>query len=707
MKLKKSYILLASAALLTGACSENAWNDHLDGFQVPGAAEGVSNATYTLTSDDYATIASLAANKAIAEELGDDEVEALALVGTSGTFTTDEQARRYIPALLATTDKNLPFYTYNDESNVKVTYNVTTELPEAIQSINRGVVTYTVNEEDYQMVWGSEEDFINAFAPMKPASGNIPQLLYNNVTAKAGQYAIVTYNEATANPVFGDAGSTEPAGPTWSETSIAGAIDDAAAEKGETIEIHGIVTAIDARGFIVTDKSGSILCYQASGYDQNAVPLYSEVIISGPVSVYNHGYQLSIDSSSYTVCGEGEYTYPTPKVVTGADMDAAIALESNFHPQYVQFTGKASVSGNYYNITVDGASTAIGSLYMTPDYIKAMVTDGETYTFTGYYMAISGGKYYNLVCTDVAAPGKAPKRRTVKRAAVGVIETSVKNAIYLYDGSNWKVASDLIVLSNADYTAMGSTYGNLSGTQPEQYIPTYLKSTYPYAAEGDAKIVAYLYYNGSSTAYAAKNFVLTNGVWTINAGEATSQFTKTDNEWKFNPSVVIDLPYSRNTDPSYTYYIACMDWVFTNISEPMGFTWADVEDKNIETFIDYRKNAEFYSGASAYYGNVDVRASTALSHAPEGYTGYDGLTNDEITLLLKKRFCTEVFPGALEKLNGDMMPADGMDVTVTVNFTAYDGGAVPSTVVYTVVAPGKFRYKSSTWVNEGEDADWK
>ena len=84
----------------------------------------------------------------------------------------------------------------------------------------------------------------------------------------------------------------------------------------------------------------------------------------------------------------------------------------------------------------------------------------------------------------------------------------------------------------------------------------------------------------------------------------------------------------------------------------------------------------------------------------EGYTGYDGLSNEEITELMKKRFCTVVFPAALSKLHPDAKPIDGMDVTYTFNITAYTGSAEEVTIVYLVTGPGQFSYQSSSWVSD-------
>lgn len=704
MKLYKSLILFAAPALLLGSCSENSWNDHLDGFQTPGAASGTTTASYTLTSADYAAIPTLAANKALAEANGEtDELNAIA----SGTFVNDDQARKYIPALLASSDKGLPYFTYNNGSSLKVSYNVLTELPEKVQAVNRGVEKLTISEAEYKMVWDSEENYINAFAPSHPAIEFVPELLSDKFDdLMAGDVVIVNYNESSVNPVFtsgGGSGGGEIAGPTWSETSVIGS-----ATLDQKIQIHGVVTAICSRGFIISDASGSILCYQSSGFDQNAIPMYSKVIVNGTVSAYNSGLQIAITNESYDVVGEGAYTYPSPVKVNGAAMDAAIAQTDNFLARYVEFTGTVSISGNYYNIYVDGAETAIGSLYMTPDYIKAMIEDGNRYTFTGYFNAISGGKYYNLVCTDVTSPGTVSLRHDVKRAPASSISVNPAVAIYQKASSGWAPMSGVSILSDADYKAMGLSYSNLSGTQPDTYLPLYCNANFPYAVEGDSHIVAYLYYANGVSNYMAREYVKTNGEWVINAGLSSSQFSKAENEWKYNPSVIVDLPYSRNTDPSYTYYMTCVEWVFENISKKIDPNCTLTAAKGeAAPFLDYRGNAEFYSGASAYYGNVDVRASSAKNNAPKDYTGYDGMTDDEITLLLKKRFSTEVMPAALSILHSDMKPSADMEVTLTLNFSAYfDDKEIRCQIIYEVTAPATFTYRSSTWVEEGQDADW-
>ena len=239
---------------------------------------------------------------------------------------------------------------------------------------------------------------------------------------------------------------------------------------------------------------------------------------------------------------------------------------------------------------------------------------------------------------------------------------------------------------------MGQKYGNLSGTLPAELLPIYLKNNHPYAAAEDEIVVAYKYYDGATTSYQAAQYIYNGSEWVINAGETNSQFVKRNGYWIYDPSVVITLPESR-TEPSLTYYTAAVNWVFENISKPMGGV-----SLNDGPYMDVKYgNSEFYSGASFYYCNVDVRGANAKSKYPELYEQY---TDDEATEVIKQRFVFETMPAVLAQLHSDAVPVDGMEVTYTINFTAYTGARTVETVVYTVTAPGTFEYKSCTWFPE-------
>lgn len=686
--IKNGFLALGAVALLAG-CDENDWNDKLDGFEVPEPGTSVETLNYTLTAADYTKIL----NQAPYTSIGTQEERAL--IAATNSFTTDAEARQFIPAILRDSTNN--FFALSNGSAVKVTYNVAANRPQSVLLINKGVELLTLSEDDYMTIWGSDDNYINAFSPSHPFSSRTVNgiLKAEFPDAEAGQYAVVTYNEATENPIFGTIGGDEPdvPEPSFQPTSVIGS-----AAEGDAVDIKGYITAVNNRGFILTDNSGSILCYQASGFDVASVAVGNQISLSGEVGSYGKGLQIAITEESYTVEGTGAYTYPAPVVYTGAMMDEAVARTGNELAQYVQFTGKASVSGNYYNFAVDGASTAQGSGYQVPQFIRDQITAGETYIVRGYFASVSSGKFFNVVITSVENAANA-SGAPAHRAPVNDVTTTVKNAILYFDGTSWLSMNGVEVLQPADYKAMGQTYPNLSGSLPSQLLPIYLKNNHPYAEAGDEIVIAYNYYNGSGSSYQAAQYIFNGSDWALNAGETTSQFVKRNGFWIFDPSVVITLPESR-TEPSLTYYTAAVNWVFNNISKPMG----GVSLKEGPYMDAKYGNSEFYSGTSFYYCNVDIRGANAKSKFPELYEEY---TDDEVTALMQKRFCLETMPAVLAQLNPDAVPVDGMEVTYTVNFTAYTGARSVETVVYTVTGKGQFQYKSCTWFANGEDADWK
>ena len=233
---------------------------------------------------------------------------------------------------------------------------------------------------------------------------------------------------------------------------------------------------------------------------------------------------------------------------------------------------------------------------------------------------------------------------------------------------------------------MGQSHDNFSGDVPSNYMPIMLKNRFPYADTDDTMFVAYYYYDSSSktTTTRCDQYLYNGTEWTLNDGivTETAQFVKSNGKWNYDPSMVITLPYGKGVAISTLYFQTCVDWVRDNVTDGAAY-------------ISSYGNNEYYCGTSAYQGNVDMRPGSAK----EAYAGYASMSDDEVMALMKKRFETEVMPGALAILHPDMKPIDGIDVTVTINFYYYtaDRKTLPATVVYKVTAPATFEFVSCTW----------
>lgn len=194
---KNIFFAIGTTAILA-SCSENSWNDHLEGFESGVNYNNAIEAAYTMTAADYSAVASNSTNKELAESAGlSNELKA---VGTNAMFSSEIPARQYLPAYLASS--SAPYFVAPEGSKINITYEETGETDPIIAQI-AGATSYTVSKNDYIRAWGSEVDYISAFAPMTSAENKLPGILKTAIPeAEAGAYAIVSYNESESNPVF-------------------------------------------------------------------------------------------------------------------------------------------------------------------------------------------------------------------------------------------------------------------------------------------------------------------------------------------------------------------------------------------------------------------------------------------------------------------------------------------------------------------------
>lgn len=648
----KAYIrltLAAAVALGTAACDENSWNDHLDGFDKIDDAPvtDVQSIDYTLTPADYTAIASNATNTALAGTEGKD---ALAAVGTKKMFSADAPASLYVPAFLSST--SFPYFTLNEGSAVKVTY--TQALATAQTALDAtGAQMLTVPGEFYaESVWESDEDYIDAFAPSKPAATYLPDFLADEADANDGLYAVVQYRQVAVDPTFGGEQPVEP------------------------VEVFAQSFTEDLGAFTIEDKVlPAELTYVWSWGGAN---------YGAKASAYSGG--VSYATESWLISPEIDLTG-----ITGTEMTFEHVVNKfpdlEFAKANCTLWGRRS-GGNWQQIAIPEYTDNTSWTFGASGTISLAAFDGSKMQFAFKYVSEEGKsgtwEIKNLTVTGTPSRADAPARA----AATGA---TLCNAVYYYNGSGWTVPSDFVVLQPGDYADMGQRYTNLSAAEP--YLSTYLGIKYPYAAKDDVKYVLWLHYASGTTAYDCSEYVYDGSVWTPApvSETVTEQFARTADGWLYSPDVNITLTAGKNQPLSTQYYQACVDWVFENICKPLG-------DTNIKSglyYISSYGNNEYYSGTSAYQGNVDLRPSAARAQYP---AEYETMTDDEIITLEKTRFMNEVMPGALATLHPDAKPIDGIDVHYNITFAAYNGSTTTYYLaVFRVSGPGTFEPVSCDW----------
>lgn len=201
-------------------------------------------------------------------------------------------------------------------------------------------------------------------------------------------------------------------------------------------------------GFIITDSSEAYLFVYANESNTPAVGTkLSE--ISGTIGSYNKGYQLT--SYSYTENGTTEVSLPEPTEFDYAKVQDYITntATTDQMPTYITYTGKLSISNNYYNVILDGGSDYQCSLYFDKTkFADLSKHDGKNITVKGFITAVSSGKYINTCVTSIE-PGEEVEEPEQPDPA---------DAIYFnnFDKS--------VVTSNTNLTASTNVYKNETGT---------------------------------------------------------------------------------------------------------------------------------------------------------------------------------------------------------------------------------------------------
>lgn len=667
-------LLVCGTFLTLAGCSENSWNkDYLDGFEVPPVNSTVSSVEYTLTSADYKTLAGLSSAKALAKESGDSAI--LAKVGNNGYFIGGVSAQKYAPLFMASS--SFPYFVANNGSTVSLTYQEQVELPEICNSVYNAKV-YTLNNDDYQIVWNGPT-YTDAFAPsMIPAAYMGKILAQAYPSAEAGQYALVNYNVAGEEPKFQPVEITP--------------VKDV--KKGAGVTLDGYVTAICAQGYILSDETGSILVYHGKNFDASKYLIGMRMQVAGAGSSYNGGLQLSPESGKENnIAATSGYSYPAPEVLTAESFDTyaqtfatANTESAGLLAKYVEATVEFTSVGNYVNFSLPGATIA-GSAYQATDALKEMLEKGKTAKICGYVMSANINRdtkaptYLNFIITSV--DGNKVYANAEEQPYVPApipVDNYAANGLYSFDGSKWSVSEETYVVSPTELVEMGYS-PTLSNTDAARVLPIFLKQTFPYATAGTSKFLSYQ----SGKKYAnCKEFVYDGNEWIENTGVEvkTGQFAKVNGKWMFNPNITISIPAVRNSDEGKLFYKPIVDWV---------------RDNQGAGYIDSYGNSEFYSGCSYYYCNVNITANTAAGYAP-----WSGTPVNEIQEKMKHNFLYETVPYAWATLypNADLIEGYTEPIIYELDYVTYDAASATTndTVRYEVVGPAQFKLVYSTWL---------
>ena len=412
-------ILFTSSLLLAlfSACS-----DYNDQFGINSGLTDVKNVTMTLEATDYGSIAQLTANQELALSRDPENktfLEALNAVSTNKYFTEAASGEDYLPAYL-----NAKYPNADVGSKFVVTYNQY-QAPSSYLADFKNISSYTLTADNYKTVWGEN---VNASFLSPSSVSKIPSLLKDNVSnAASGDMKVVYYAYSDLEPSTGG---------NSGEVSYTKLSEVVANTAGAEYTVKGEVVATYARGFLLSDGTATVLVYL------NTYPNYSigdVVSVSGTTSKYSGLMQFPAASVVTLLERSATFAYPSAQNVSGAELDA---LATSPSVKYISFTGKLTISGNYYNIAVSGA-TRQGSISYPIGGVVSSDLSGQNVTVTGYYIGGSSS-YANVMATSVVAEGTTPVNTPVGVVALsdagqytvtGTVAETYSRGFLLSDGT--------------------------------------------------------------------------------------------------------------------------------------------------------------------------------------------------------------------------------------------------------------------------------
>lgn len=264
---------------------------------------------------------------------------------------------------------------------------------------------------------------------------------------------------------------------TVAEVVAAGAQDNASTS--------GTVVATYARGFLISDGTGYILTYLGS---DSGLAIGDVVTVSGATSMYGGLLQFG-NTATFEKTGTTEFAQPEPEVLDGAALDAYLDAP---YIKYVQYTGMLNISGYYYNVTVDGASTAVGSIAYVPEGLVDASLNGKKVVVTGYSIGFSGGKYVNTMGVNVVAAEEEGGNEGGNEGGDDVVVTEgniVENSSFeKWEGdkpANWAGAGHNATISQSSDAKSGSYSIEVAGTTANKRLAsqayTLKAGTYKYS----------------------------------------------------------------------------------------------------------------------------------------------------------------------------------------------------------------------------------
>ncbi len=268
--------------------------------------------------------------------------------------------------------------------------------------------------------------------------------------------------------------------------------DVLALSSGVEVETEGVVVGTYTKGFVIKDDTGYLLAFNKE-YTAPGVELNSKVRVAG-TTAEPYGDLPQITPASVNVL-ETNINVPEPEWLE-VNKDNIEKLDLT-KCQPIKMTGVLSISGYYYNLSIDG-TTVQGSISYPLESLGLDALEGHIITVYGYFAGTKNTKFRNIMAVSVKDEGE-PEIPTSTIAEViaaktgtlvttqgtvmaihkkGYLLADATGTIYVYTNSEPEVAvGNNIVLSGSTDNYKGTV--QITATTVEENDNATTAPTYP------------------------------------------------------------------------------------------------------------------------------------------------------------------------------------------------------------------------------------
>lgn len=231
------------------------------------------------------------------------------------------------------------------------------------------------------------------------------------------------------------------ANPASSTTSITNNVETItisaalASTAGTKVTVDARVLAVTTQHLLLGDSTGKIVVFLGNR-SGNTNKVGDHLQVTGALEDRNGINQFGTTATIKTLTTAAPEVSETVVEWTATEVDAFVDKQT--YGAYITVSGSLAISGNYYNLTVEGASKGVVSLAYLNSSLRSKVSSGKSYKVTGYAVYLSGGKFVNVFTTaveeitsggdtggDVETPVEGTKETFTWAADTGKLDSNV------------------------------------------------------------------------------------------------------------------------------------------------------------------------------------------------------------------------------------------------------------------------------------------